>query len=726
MLERVLPPSLLRPLVAAPLLFAPVGGAVLAQDQVPTLRVGALPDGLRLDGRLDEEAWAAAPAIENLTMVEPREGAVPTLRTEVRVLANRAALVIGVRCFDSSPSEIVSYAVARDSSLGGEDHVRIVLGTFRDGRTGYVFGVNPGGARYDALVASRGEGENSSWDGLWEAATHRDEEGWSIELRIPVRTLNFKEGMDSWDFNVERKVQRLLERHRWAGAQLDRRVTQTSHAGLLTGLPAFDLGRGLAVRPAMVLREGKTQGEDRSDWDVEPSLDVSWKPTPDFTVQFTANTDFAETEVDTRRTNLTRFPTFFPEKRAFFLEGADAFDFGFGLGQNLVPYHSRRIGLVRGDDVPLLFGAKAFGRFGGTSVGAITAQTGHEGGVAPSEAMGVVRVRQDILEESTVGMIATGGDPRGRGGSYMAGADFTYQTSHFQGDKNFLAGVWGLTMDRDELEGDSRSAWGGKLDYPNDLWDVAFVWNRIGEDFDPSLGFVPRRGIRTTTMKAEYAPRPEWNFVRQAAYEFYVNYITDLDKRWETYRLTFTPINWEFESGDQVEAQVIREGDRPEEEFDVGEDVFVAPGTYEWTRWEIKAESASKRRISAEVGFETGDFYDGTLDTYAAEIAWNPMALLTFELDAERNVGELADGKFSEDAYGGRVRFNISPDMTYSSYVQYDTESDSLGTNNRFRWTITPASDLFIVFNYNWHVRGSSWIPESHDTAIKIQYEVRL
>ena len=450
-----------------------VAGVSSSQDSgaetVPSLQVGVLPDDLRLDGVLDEEAWSGAPAIENLTMVEPTEGAAPTLRTTVRVLADARQLVIGVRCFDPDPTGIVSYAVARDSSLGGEDHVRIVLGTFRDGRTGYVFSVNPAGARYDALVARRGEGENSSWDGIWEAATSRDDQGWSVEIRIPVRTLSFKEGLDAWHFNVGRRVQRLLERHRWAGARLDWRITQTSHAGLLTDLPEFDLGLGLAVRPALVASESQVDRSRDRDFDLEPSLDVAWKPTPDLTVQLTANTDFAETEVDTRRTNLTRFPLFFPEKRAFFLEGADAFDFGLGVGRDLVPYHSRRIGLVGGEEVPLLFGAKTHGRLGDTSIGALFAHTGHETDVAPSQAMGVMRVRQDILEESTVGMIATVGDPEGRHGSYMTGADFTYQTSRAWGDKNFLAGAWALTADHENSAGDSRSAMGGKIDYPNDL-----------------------------------------------------------------------------------------------------------------------------------------------------------------------------------------------------------------------------------------------------------------
>src|SRR5205814_191291 len=138
-----------------------------------------------------------------------------------------------------------------DAPLSSEDHVTVVLGTYLDGRSGYVFTVNPDGARYDALVANQGEEENANWDAVWEAATARTATGWSAEILIPIKSLLFRPGLTIWAFNVERRIQRLQETDRWAGARPDYKVTQTSRAGLLTGLPAFDLGVGLSVRPAV-------------------------------------------------------------------------------------------------------------------------------------------------------------------------------------------------------------------------------------------------------------------------------------------------------------------------------------------------------------------------------------------------------------------------------------------------------------------------------------------
>lgn len=436
----------------------------------PSLQVGTLPEGgIRLDGVLDEAAWATADSIPHLTEIEPEEGGDPAGQTVVKVLANEEAVIFGISVQYPDSVQIVSFTKARDAELRSEDHVKLVLDTFLDGRSGYVFAINPSGARYDALVADRGEGENEDWDAIWDAATARTSHGWSAEVWIPAKSLIFEEGLHTWGFNVQRRVQALQETDRWASPERDYEITQTNRAGILTGLPKFDLGLGLSVRPSVTAGTGvPAPGADRDD-SVEPSLDVTQRIGANLLASLTVNTDFAETEVDARRTNLTRFPLFFPEKRTFFLEGADIFDFGLGLGRDIVPFFSRRIGLFRGEEVPIRAGLKLNGRIGKASIGALAVRTGEvptllpdstPGLLVPDATMGVVRLKQNVLRESSVGFIGTFGDPQGLGGSWLAGADFTYQTSRFRGDKNFLVGVWALTLDR---MGSGRRQDGGRL-----------------------------------------------------------------------------------------------------------------------------------------------------------------------------------------------------------------------------------------------------------------------
>ncbi len=322
-------------LIAA--LWAQATVAVVAQETPPSLRTGTLTSGIAIDGRLTESAWDSAEATDAFRQTDPSEGALPTARTIVRVLADTRALVIGVVCDEPDPSGIVSFSVRRDADLNSEDHIRVVLGPFADGRSGYVFAVNPSGSRYDALINPGGESENPEWDGIWEAAATRLPSGWSVEIRIPVQTLAFKRGLHEWQFNAQRRIQRRLETDRWASPARQYHLTQTSRAGLLTELPDFDLGLGLSVRPAVTTGGGIQAPSAPLTRDFQPSLDVTQRAGANVLVSATVNTDFAETEVDTRRTNLTRFPLFFPEKRTFFLESADIFEYGLGRSRMSCP-----------------------------------------------------------------------------------------------------------------------------------------------------------------------------------------------------------------------------------------------------------------------------------------------------------------------------------------------------------------------------------------------------
>ena len=696
------------------------------EPAAPTLQVAALQAGHRIDGVLDEPAWASAPTIEAFTQTDPAEGAPPSARTTVRVLADARTLVIGIACETPADARVVSYSVRRDATLTSEDHVRIVLGPFLDGRSGYVFAVNPSGARYDGVITPGGESENPQWDGIWDAATSRRDEGWSVEIAIPVQTLNFNAGLREWHFNVQRRIQGLLETDRWASPLRQFQITQTSRAGLLTGLPAFDLGLGLSVRPAVTTGGGHPAPSASLDGEFHPSLDVTKRLGANVLASLTVNTDFAETEVDTRRTNLTRFPLLFPEKRTFFLEGDDIFAFGLGLSTDVLPYFSRRIGLVDGDQVPILAGGKVSGRVANTNFGGLAVGTReHAGDDADAVGMAVGRVKQNIGRESWVGAIASVGDPRGRGGSWMAGADATYATSRFRGNKNLLVGAWGLATGRDDLSGDT-TAHGVKIDYPNDEWDLALTYKRIGRDFDPSIGFVPRPAVFLYNLGINNRTRLARGPIQQLFHEFEPSLATDLSGRWESYRVFFAPVNWRFRSGDRFEFNANPTGERLTAPFEVADDVVIAPGAYHWRRYRLEVGTAQKRRLYTQVTWWFGGFYDGDLDQLIWTGAWNPTPLITVEFSGERNIGRLPSGHFAQTLLGNRLRINVSPDLSIASYVQYDTESESVGVNTRLRWTFTPTADLFIVYNHNVQSIEDRWQRTSNQLLIKFQYAWRL
>lgn len=701
----------------------------------PQLRIETERSSLDFDGRVDDTAWAAADSVE-LTQVEPNEGVPPSMRTIVRVLTMGDAIIVGIRCDDPEPSRIVSYARQRDAILDSEDHVKIVLDTYGDGRSGYVFAVNPSGARYDALITNQGAGENANWDAVWEARTARTPRGWSAEIRIPIKSLMFKPGLDRWGLNVQRRIQRLQETDRWASAVRDYKVTQPSRAGLLVDLPHFDLGLGLSIRPSLTGGMARDSAFASSQNHSHASADLTQRLGANTLASLTVNTDFAETEVDARQVNLTRFPLFFPEKRTFFLEGADIFDFGLGLSsdRDVLPFFSRRIGLLEGQQVPIDAGIKVNGRVAGTNFGALAVRTRDVDTLTTASTMAVVRVKQNVLSESSVGFIATAGDPLARSGSWLVGPDLTYQTSHFQGDKNFLVGVWGLGVGRKDLRIGDRTATGFKIDYPNDLWDMSLKYKRIGDAFDPSLGFVPRPGVHIANLGVDWQPRPSHPIaglhIRQCFWENELSYIAGLTGGWQSYEYFMAPINCRLESGDRFEFNIVPRGERLLAPFEVADGVVIPTGAYHFPRFRLEAGSAAKRRLSAQATWWFGRFYDGRLNQYELTGAWRPSPLVIVEFNGERDVGRMQEGNFTQDLAGTRVRLNFSPDLQLTSFLQYDSESQSFGSNTRLRWTFTPLGDLFVVYNHNMRTRDPLTLRRelvfaSNQLLVKAQYVLR-
>ncbi len=693
----------------------------------PTMAALQSEEKIVLDGVLNELAWSTAPVNDQFLTVVPEEGGQPTGRTTIQVIAHPKYIIFGIRCFDPDPDGIVNFSKLRDVDLENEDHVRLVIDPFLDGQSGIIFAVNPSGARYDALVSNRGESENDDWDAIWEARTSIDDQGWSAEIKLPIQSISFKKGLKQWGFNMERRIQRFQETIRWTNIRRDQWFIQTSRAGLLTNLPAFTYGVGLNVRPSLIVNTSRV-GDAQFGATVDPSLDASQRLSPNVVASLTVNTDFAETDVDTRQTNLTRFPLFFPERRAFFLEGSDIFEFGFGLGRSIIPFFSRKIGLYNGNAVPISAGGKINGRLGKTAFGGLVMGTnkldlGEE--LLPSSTMGVFRVKRNILKESSIGFIGTLGDPESRGDAWTSGLDFTYQSTRFNGDKNFLVGLSGMYANRADLSGD-QSALAFKVDYPNDIWDVAFTYLRIGDSFDPALGFVPRKGINSYRAGMTYAPRPEWKWLRQMRNQLFITYVTGISEAWQSYRVFTAPINWRLESGDRVEINFMPQGENLTEPFNISEGVTIPAGPYHFLRYRLEAELAAKRQFNGQFTWWFGTFYEGYLDEFEASINWNPTSILTFEMVGNHNIGRLPFGDFEQTLIGFRVRFNASPDLQLNSFIQYDTDSKTLGVNARIHWIYHPQGDLFLVFNHNTFNGFDRWDLINQQFLVKARYNFRL
>lgn len=691
----------------------------------PSISCVAANQPIRVDGWLDEEDWLRADSITSLHMVEPVVNGTPSYPTVIKILVTPKNIFLGIKCFDDQPDGIIAFSKARDSELDNEDYIKVIFDTYRNGRNGYIFAINPFAARYDALVSYNGEQENENWDGAWDAQTQINGNSWSAEIRIPISTLTYNKSLDSWGFNVERRVERLLEVNRWSGISMDYTIGQTRHAGLLSELPDFNPGIGLTPRVSMLAKATQEAGS-KTAYDWKPSLDVTQRITTDITAQLTVNTDFAETEVDSRQTNLTRFPVLYPEKRQFFLEGADIYDFGISLGRSLMPFYSRRIGLYEGSEAPIKWGGKINGKVGNTQFGSLITQTGAVDSIVPGTKMGVIRVKQNILKESSFGMIATLGDPGARNQAWTGGVDFTYQNSTFASNKNFLIGAWAMVNNREGLSGD-KTAMGFKIDYPNDLWDWYLQYRHVGDAFDPSMGFASRKAINSYSGKVNFMPRPDSKLIRQHRFLLSSSLYTDLQHSWESYSISLSPVNAQLESGDRVEFDIQPTGEYLKESFEISDEVIIEPGAYHWFRYQAEASTASKRAINGSATYVFGGFYGGKLDQIELQMNWRVMSFLILELMYENNIARIPAGNFNKELISGRAALNISSDLNVSLFVQYDNDSNSVGSYSRLRWTFAPLGDLYIVYKHNIQpALPERWQNDANQLILKLTYGLAM
>jgi Domain of unknown function (DUF5916)/Carbohydrate family 9 binding domain-like len=704
-----------------------------------TAVVTATTEPITIDGLLDEPIWSVAPKIGELVQRQPAEGRVPSERTEITLLSDADRLYVGVVSYDSEPRRVIGTQMARDASLASDDRVEILLDTFRDQRSAFYFATNPAGALVDGLVAS---GQlNADWDAIWDVRTQRTERGWIAEFAIPFKSLSFPAGRSVWGFNISRHVYRKLEEDRWSGARLDTQFTQVSEAGEITNLVGLTQGIGLDVRPFVAGSVLRVNGD--GDAKGKPGLDVFYNITPSLKLTATINTDFGETEVDARQINLTRFSLLFPEKRAFFLQGAGVFNFASigpepagGIppaGADVYPFFSRRIGLLRGEEVPLEAGLKLTGTVGRTDVGLLTVRTGDLPTVTDKNFL-VGRVKRNLFEQSYIGAIFTGGDPELSASAQTYGADMRLATSRFLGSRsNFVVNAYGVRSVNEDAAGRDWS-YGISAHYPNDRFNAQIAVREMQENFRPALGFVQRDNVRMFRVAGSYNPRPkEFLNVQQMFHDVYYTRFTRLDNgEVESWDLYVTLLDWHLSSGDNLHGMFDFNPtyERLFEPFEISPGVTLLPGEYRFTRFRSNLLStAAKRRLSGSINLTYGGYWSGHAEQVTTSLTYKLPPRFIVTLGTNQTFARLPEGDFIARIFTGNLGYAASPSLSFSNVVQYDNRSRNLGWQSRIRWTLQPGNDLFFAFNQGWiEEDGGNLRFSAQDSKVsaKFQYSFRF
>ncbi|SVA00271.1 uncharacterized protein METZ01_LOCUS53125 [marine metagenome] len=696
----------------------PVAPAVVSRDADgrATVRATRVSEPIRLDGQLDEAVYQNVQFITDFVQQLPDEGALGSERTDAWVLFDDDNIYISARCYDEAPeSEWVANEMRRDvGQLRQNDSFSLLLDTFYDRRNGKAFLVSPIGGFSDFEVSNEGGRVNIDWNTIWDSRTGRFDGGWTVEIRIPFKSLRYRSSsVQVWGLQLRRIIRRRTEASYLTplpisaarGNSVIAGLWRVSQAGSLVGLEVPAESLKLEVKPYAiggVTTDLTAAPAVRNDPAGAAGFDVKYGVTRNLTADFTYNTDFAQVEVDEQRVNLTRFSLFFPEKREFFLESRGNFDFAQGGGGGDGPgaptlFFSRRIGLQAGDAVPILAGGRLTGKVGAFDVGALNIQTDDSlVSDARSTNFTVLRIKQDILRRSTVGGIFTNRSVSlaGDGSNQAYGLDGRFA---FYDDVN-LQGYVARTR---TIGREGRDAsYSGQFSYTGDRYGLHAGHLVIEDNFLPEIGFVRRDNMRQSSVSARFSPRPaaiDW--VRRFSLSGSLDYIQMADTRLLETRTQDASFEVQFENSDRLRASATDRYEFLSDAFSIAPGVTLPVGGYGFRDAGVSYSFGQQRPVSGTVSMRLGRFWSGeskSLRLSRGRVEVTPQ--FSVEPSVSLNWVDLPQGRFA--THVGRVRMNytVNPRMFFSGLLQYNSSADIFSTNVRLRWEYSPGSELFVVY----------------------------
>ena len=678
---------------------------VMARDDQghATMRAVRLTRPLKVDGRLDEEVYATVRGATDFTQLEPVPWTRAIEQTVVWLFYDDEAIYFSARCIDSQPGRSLATDMRRDSSgVVGGDYVGFILDTLHDHRSGVLINVSPIGGRRDGLVTEE-KNFNVDWNGVFQSATGQFAEGWAAEIRIPFRTLRYRQGENQvWGFNVHRVVRWKNEKSflmPMTGLTAGGALMRVSMAADVVGIEVPPPGKNVEIKPYAVSTltdVARPSASTRGDGDV--GVDAKVGVAEGLTADLTYNTDFAQVEADEQQINLTRFSLFFPEKREFFIENAGLFAFANATGSgSLTPllFYSRRIGLDGNRIVPLQVGGRLSGRTGGFTLGGLGIRTEAANG-APATTFSVLRMQRDVLKRSSLGAIVTHRShaQAGPGSNQAYGADaalafFTNLTA---------SAYWAQTRTDGETSG--STSYRAQMLYDSDRYGLQAEHLFIGERFNPQVGFVSRPNMQRNFLDARFSPRPKSDrLVRKYWWTASYDRIASAAGRLES-RTIHADFETEYHSGDRLGISYDRRYEFLPAPFRIAPGVTVPVGGYPFDNIRASYGFGQQRVVAGTVFVERGSFYSGEKTTFGVSGGRVALSsLLSVSPSCSINQVTLPEGAFTNRLVAARVVFTATPLMFTSALIQYNSAANSLSANVRFRWEYQPGSEMFIVYN---------------------------
>ena len=518
---------------------------------------------------------------------------------------------------------------------------------------------------------------------------------------IPFSTLKFtKDSIQEWGINFERNIRRNKEQLMWQGWSRLYDVEKISQGGKLVGIKNIKQGTKIEIKPYLL---GGIEFYDKTNQTTgKIGGEINFDITPTLKMNFTVNTDFAQVESDRKQINLSRFSLYYPEKRQFFLEGKNYYDLNIGSAEL---FYSRSIGIDQNVEIPIIGGMRIFGKLNKTNLGLMSLQTYSKDSI-PSANYSIIRIKQDIFKQSSIGLIAT---QKYTNEHYnrVYGSDFTYSTSELFGENNLIVGgafAFSETNkfgDNENLNNDNLS-YNVFLSYPNDIVEFDFGFTTIEEGFNTELGFTNRKNYQMLYTELQFNPRfKKLPYFRNLIFKpIDINYyINEKTKKTESMFYEWRPFGFVSKSGEFMEFNVQHIIDKPTEAFELIDSIYIPAGSYFDNHFEIQFSTFKGRKIAADASVNIGEFYTGYIQEYELAMYLNLNKHFNFSIDWQRNYVNLPTKSFTTDEIGGRIDYAVNPKLQTSLFAQWNNEDQNILFNYRINWIPKIGSFFYFVIN---------------------------
>lgn len=722
-------------------------------------------DPIIIDGVLDEPVWQKLPRAGNFVQTFPTDYLPAADSTEFMVTYTRNEVIIGIICYDNLPGEYISTTLRRDFDWGSNDNVAVYIDPYNDKTNGFSFQVTPNNVQREGLVLLGGD-VRDDWDNRWYSKVFKGNGFWSVEIAIPFKTIRYN-NVNQWNIQVLRNNLKRNERTAWIQVPQGFRMSSMNFTGkLIWDNPPESAGANVAVIPYVAASAGRNHEENQpTQSDLEAGFDAKVAISSSLNVDLTFNPDFSQVEVDQQVTNLQRFEIFFPERRQFFLENQDLFaEGGFGRSR---PFFSRRIGIQGAGEsrrnVPIIAGARLSGKIGSNwRVGALNMVTQEDETsleFSPAQNYSVAVLERQIFGRSRVSAVFVGrnnlgnpavdydsatfaqsGDLEDRFGNPLSPRDTLISLSKY----NYVYGIdYNLANVANTWEGDffyhrstdpdqsseGKYATGAFLRYQETNFNLRANFQRVGENHNAEVGFVPRKGITDYGFGAGYNIFPaEGSKIQRHGPNFrYSGVLTNSLQRLDNnarleYQFSFLNTSYLEVSTGWNYVSLTRGFDPsgtggPE----------LADGTiHDWYNYRIFYRSDRRKNFIVRLSASDGGFYNGRRFNSELGLTFRIPPFLQVEINGEYNHINLPENFNDSDLYllGPRIDLTLSNNIFLTTFVQYNSQSENLGHNTRFQWRFKPVSDIFLVYTDNYFTDGFQ--TRNRAIVFKINYWLNL